>query len=97
MSFVALLEATKNRNRILDGRLIHIDRLETPLKCRVFFDVLAVLIERRGADAVQFASGQCWFQEVCRIVAAFRSTCSNDGVQFVDKQNDLASGLRHFF
>ena len=97
MSFITLFKTTQNRNRIFNGRLIYIDRLKTALKCRIFLDVLAVLIERRGADAVQFASGQRRFQEVRGIVATFGRAGSNHGVQFVDKQNDLASGFRNFF
>src|SRR5438105_2644470 len=51
MRFVALLEPAEDRDGILDTRLADVDRLEPPLQRRVFFDVLAILIERGRADA----------------------------------------------
>ena len=53
---VALLQAAEYGNRIFDGRLIHENRLETPLECRILFNVLSVLVKGRRADAVELAA-----------------------------------------
>ena len=55
---IALLQAAQNGNGILHVRLVHHYRLEPALQRRVFFDVLAVFIQRGGTDAVQLAPGQ---------------------------------------
>ena len=61
---VFFLEAAQNRDRILDGGFRHKDRLEAAGKRRVFLDMLAVFVERRGADAMQFAACQSGLQEI---------------------------------
>ena len=79
--------------------------LEAALQRGVFFDVLAILIERRRADAMQLAAGQRRLQHVAGVHRAFGLTGTHHRVQFVDKQNDLAflfrqiaeHGLKAFF
>ena len=39
-------------------RLVDEDRLEAALQRRVLLDVLAVLVQGRGADAVELAAGE---------------------------------------
>ena len=56
--FVPVFEPAKNRNRVLDRRLVHKHRLEAPFERGVLFDMLAVFIERRRADAVQLSARQ---------------------------------------
>jgi hypothetical protein len=58
MDFVAFLEAAQNGDGFLDARFVDVDRLETAFQGGVFFDVLAVFVQRGGADAAQFAAGQ---------------------------------------
>ena len=53
---VALADAEQDLDRLLERRLLDHDRLEAPLEGRVPLDVLAVLVERRGADALQLAA-----------------------------------------
>jgi hypothetical protein len=49
---VFLLQAAQDRDRILYCRLINEDRLEAAGKCRILLDMLAVFIERGGANAI---------------------------------------------
>ena len=56
--FIALFQATQNADGILHGGLVYLHRLETTLQSGVFFDILAIFVQRGGADAVQFAAGQ---------------------------------------
>ena len=49
---VALADAHQDLDGLLEGRFLDHDRLEAALQGRVPFDVLAVLVQRRGADAL---------------------------------------------
>ena len=97
VQFVLLLEAARNRNGVLDARLIDEHGLKTPFEGRVLFDVLAIFIERGGADAVQFASGQHGFEQIAGIHRAFALAGADHRVQFIDEENDFALGTRHLF
>jgi hypothetical protein len=68
--------------------------LEAALERRVLLDVLAVLVERGRADAMQFAARQRGLQHVARIHGALGLAGADHGVQFVDEQDDLAFLLR---
>ena len=56
MGFVALAQAAQNRDRVDDRRLSHQNALKAPLQGGVFFDMAAVFVERRRADATQLAA-----------------------------------------
>ena len=91
--FVALAQTAQDGNRVLDGRLLDDDRLEAALQRGVLLDVLAVLVEGRGADAVQLAARQHRLEQVAGIHRAFCRAGADDGVQLVDEQNDLAGRI----
>ena len=59
----------------------------------VLLDVLAVLVERGGADGVQLAAGQGRLEDVARVHGALGGAGAHDGVQLVDEQDDAAVGL----
>ena len=90
MHFVALLQSAQNRDGVLHARLIHFHRLEAPFERGIFFDVLAVLVERRRADGAQLAAGERGFEHVARVHRALGFSCADDGVQFVNEEDDLA-------
>src|SRR6185503_3629334 len=94
VNFVALLEATKDRDRVFDRRLIDEHFLEAALERGVFLDVLAVLVERRRADAVQLAARERGLQHVAGVHRAFGFAGADHRVQLVDEQDDLAFLLR---
>ena len=64
VQLVLLLEAAQDRDGVLDRGLSHEHRLEAPGEGRVLLDVLAVLVERGGADAVQLAARERGLQHV---------------------------------
>ena len=80
------------RDGVLDRRLIDHDRLEAALQGGVLLDVLAVLVERGGADAVQLAAGQHRLEQVAGVHRPFGLAGADDGVQLVDEQDDLPLG-----
>ena len=90
MQLVFLLDAAQDRDRVLDRGLVDKDRLEAPRQCGVLLNVLAVFVERGGADAVQFAAGQCRLQHVGGIHRPFRLAGADEGVQLVDEEDDFA-------
>ncbi len=73
-----------------------IDRLEAPFECRVLLDVLAVFVERGGANRVQLASCEHRLQHVGRVDRALGRACADHGVKLVDEQHDLARRTRRF-
>ena len=85
MHLVAFLESAQNGDGRLHARLGHDDRLEAPLQGRVFLDVLAILVQRRRADAAQLPARELRLEHVRGIARAFRRARAHDGVQFVDK------------
>ena len=90
---VALLQAAQDGDGVLDRRLVHQDRLKAPLEGGVLLDVLAVLVERGGADAVQLAAGQHGLEHVAGVHRALGRAGADHGVQLVDEEDDRA--LRH--
>ena len=64
---VAFLEAAKDRDRVFDRRLADEHRLEAALERLVLLDVLAVLVQRRRADAAQIAARERRLQHVGRV------------------------------
>ena len=93
VQLVALAQPPKDRDRVLDARLVHDHGLEAPLQGRVLLDVLAVLVEGRRADAVQFAAGQHRLEQVARVHRALGLAGADDQVEFVDEEDDAAVAL----
>ena len=90
MKLVFLLDAAQDRDRILDRRLGHEHRLEAAGQRCVFLDMLAIFIERGGADAMQFAARQRRLEQVRRIHRAIGLAGADERVHFVDEQDDAA-------
>ena len=56
--FIALLKPAQDRNCVLNTRLIDHHGLEPALQSGVLLDILAILVKRCCADAMQFAAGE---------------------------------------
>ena len=95
VDFVALLESAQNPDRVLHVWLTHEHGLEAAGQGSIFFDVLAVLVDRRGTDCAQFAARQHRLQQVGRIDGTLGRACAHDRVEFVDKQHDLTLSRCH--
>ena len=91
---VALLQAAQDRDRVGDGRLADEDGLEAPLERGVLLDVLAVLVERRRADAAELAAREHRLEHVRGVDGALGRARADDRVQLVDEDDDLAGGVR---
>src|SRR5579875_1662479 len=64
VQLVFLLDAAKDRYRVFDRRLVDKNRLEPTREGSVLLNVLAVFIEGRGADAMQFTARERRFEHV---------------------------------
>ncbi len=90
VKLVLLLDAAENADRVGDRRLADEHRLEAPGERRVLLDVLAVLVERGRADAVQRAAGEFGLDQVRGVHRAVGAAGADQGVHLVDEQDDLA-------
>ena len=88
MRLVALLQATEDRDRVHDRRLVDEHRREAPLERRILLDVLAVLVERRRADAAQLTAREQRLEQVRGVDRALGRACADDRVQLVDEEDD---------
>ncbi len=58
VDLVAVTQPAQHLNRLIQAGLIHKHRREASLQSSVALDVLAILVQRRRADALQLAAGQ---------------------------------------
>ncbi len=95
MDLVTLLQAPQDRDRVLDRRLPHEDRLETSFERGVLLDVLAVLVEGRRPHAPQVPAREGRLQEVGGVDRALRGPRTHQGVQLVDEEDHVPFRLLH--
>ena len=96
ISLVSVLESAENRNRILYRRFIDHNRLETAFQRRILFNIFAVFVQRGRANAVQFAACQHRLQHVAGIHRTLGLAGTDDRMQLIDKEQDLAVRLLDF-
>ena len=89
MVFVFRSESLKDEDSLLDGGGLDLDGLKAAFQGGVFFDVLAVLVQSGGADALEFAAAQGGLDDVRGVHRAFGGTGADYGVQLVNEQNDV--------
>src|SRR5207244_713634 len=88
---VALPEPAQDRDGVLDRGLVDQHGLEAALEGRVLLDVLAVLVQRGRADAVQLAAGEHGLQQVGGVHRALGRARADHRVQLVDEEDDVAA------
>ena len=93
MLLVTLAQATQDFDGVVDGRLAHIHRLETALQGGVPFDVLAVLVEGGGTDALQLTAGEGRLEDVGGVDRPLSSTGTDQGVHLVDHEDHVSGRL----
>ena len=90
---VAVAQALEDLDRVGHGGLVDLDRLEAPLEGGVLLEVLAVLVEGGGADRLQLAPGQHRLEDRRGVDGALGRPGTDERVQLVDEQDDVAAGL----
>ena len=86
---VFFLQPLQDFDRVIDRRLVHLHLLETTFKCRVFFNVFAILIKCGGTDTLQLSPAESRLDDVRSIHRSLSGTCTDDGVEFIDEQNNI--------
>src|SRR3989304_9479650 len=66
-------------------------------RARVLLDMLPVLVQRGGPNAMKLAASQHGLEHVAGIHRAFRCAGADHGVQLVDEKDDLAFRALDFF
>ena len=93
---VAFLEPSQDRDRVLHRGLADVHRLEAPLQGGVLLDVLAVLVERGGADRAQFSAREHRLEQVGGVHGPLRGSRADDRVELVEEQDDRPLGVGDF-
>ena len=89
--FVAVAKSLEDVDGVGDRRFVHRDGLETTLEGRVLFKVFAVLVQGRRPDGLQFATSEHRLEDAGRVDRALRSTSSNERVDLVNENDDVAA------
>ena len=87
MGLVFRAQTFQDLDGFIDGWRIDLYGLETALERCVFLDVLAVLVHRGRADALQFAPAQRGLDDVRSVHRALGRTRTHDRVQLVDEKD----------
>ena len=82
-------EPLDDLDRLLHRRGADDDRLEPPLEGAVLLDVLAVLVERGGADALDLAAGERRLEHVGGVDGALGRAGPDERVQLVDEEDHV--------
>lgn len=84
---VSTAQPLKDLDRMCGTGRLDDDRLEAAFEGVIFLDVLAVFVERGRADALQLATAERGLEHVGGVDRAFRTTGTDQSVQFVDEQD----------
>ena len=87
---VAIAQAAQDLHRAVDRRLVDAHLLEALLERRVALEVLAVLVERGGADRLQLAAGERRLADRGRVDRASAAPAPTRLWKLVDEEDDVA-------
>ena len=63
VGFVLIADALEDLDRVSNGWLFDLHRLEATLKRSIFFEVLAILVGGGCANGLQLATSQHWLED----------------------------------
>ncbi len=89
MSLVLVAQALDDLDRFRHGRGAYDDGLEAALESAVLLDVLAVFVERRGADGLDLAARERGLEHVRGVDGAFRGARPDQRVELVEEEHDV--------
>ena len=96
MYFVPFFKAPEYGDGILHRRLRSINLLKAPFQGGVLLDVLTVFIQGGGPDTPEFPPCQGRLEEIRGVGGPFRGSGSHQGVEFVNKKDDLSLRALNF-
>ena len=95
MLLVFALDVVQYGKRFVGRGRLHDNLLETAFESAIFFDVLAILVECGGTDALYLAAGESRLEQVGGIHRARSVSGTHNGVNLVDEENYVGV-LRQF-
>ena len=95
MRLVAVAQALHDAHRLLFIGLVDVDHLEAAGQGGILFHVLAILVHGGGANDLDFATGKGRLHDGGRVHGAFGGASADQGVDFIDEQQDVPCVL-HF-
>ena len=97
VSLITITQPHEHFNGIVHGRLVDINRCEPALKGGILFYVFVILVQCGGANTLQLPACQGRFEHVGCIHGTLCGTSADDGMQFIDHQDDLSRRSLDFF
>ena len=95
MVLVFLLQTTEDGDGIHFARFIDHNNLETTLQRLVLLEILLVFVQGGGTDGPEFAPCEGRLQDVGCVHRAFTLAGTDQRVDFVDEEDNLAVALRN--
>ena len=89
MGLVLVAQALDDLDRLRHGGRLDDDRLEAALEGAILLDVLAVLVQRGGADRLDLAAGQRRLEHVRGVDRALGGAGPDERVQLVEEEDDV--------
>src|SRR5688572_1245335 len=96
MLFVTVPKPLDDADGFVEIGRLNVDRLESSFQRTIFFNMLSVLIQRRSPNALDLAARQGRLQHIGGVDGSLCGSCSNQRMQLIDKNDDIAS-LDYFF
>ena len=79
---------------LLERGLLDHNWLEAPFERRVPLDVLAVVVERGGADALELTTGQRRLQDVGCVDRTFGRARTDERVELIDEEDRVVGAAK---
>ena len=86
---VLVFDVVEDLDGLFDARRLDHDLLEATFQGAIFFDVLTVFIQGGGANALYLATRKRGLEHVGSVQRTACTSGANNGVDFVDEQNDV--------
>lgn len=86
---VTLLDVFEDFECLLGRGRLDQHFLKTPFQSPVLFDILAVFVQGRSTDHLDFSPRQCRLEHVGRIERSGRPPGTHQGMEFVDKEDHV--------
>ena len=93
VGFVFGAQPLEDEDGVLDARLLDLDLLEAAFERGILLDELAILVHRRRADALELATAEGRLDDVRGVHGTLGGTRTDDGVKFVDEEDDVLGPL----
>src|SRR3989344_228198 len=97
IELVSLLETTQDCHSILYRRFLDINWLESTRQGRGFLNMFLILTQSGGTDSTQFTPSKRGLQHIGSIHGSFGGTSTNNGVNLIYKEDNLALRLLYLF